>query len=143
MLDWSWVRRRTLTNWGIYLALDHFACLGNDEHLSVFLDQGPLVGQPQGDTFVSCSLRPSIVNVTHRFPRYPIAYAITVLPSTAARWSQFSGNHKVSSAIIFFLCVFIPHLRRLIVCPQLLLFNDPDIDQPIATSPAISQYGQR
>jgi hypothetical protein len=57
-------------------------------------------------------------------------YAITVLPTTTARWVQF--NHNVSSAAIFF-CVFVFNLSGafnvllfLVIRPELLLFNDPE-----------------
>ena len=57
-------------------------------------------------------------------------YAITVLPTTIARWVQF--NHDVSSAAIFF-CLFVFNLSGafnvllfLIIRPELLLFNDPE-----------------
>ena len=39
--------------------------------------------------------------------------------------------------VVFNLSGAIDVLLFLIVRPQLLLFNDPDIDQPTATSPAI------
>ena len=68
-----------------------------------------------------------------------------VLPTSTVRWVQFRQvNHKIPSAAIFFsLFVFnlsgaINVLLLLIVRPQLLLFNDPDIGQPNDTSSSIS-----
>jgi hypothetical protein len=55
VLDWSWIRSRTLS-WGIYLALDHSVCLGDNECLTLFLDQGPLGSQPSEIALVSFSL---------------------------------------------------------------------------------------
>ena len=40
VLDWSWVRSGTLS-WGIYMALDHSVCIGDNECLGLFLDQRP------------------------------------------------------------------------------------------------------
>jgi len=61
---------------------------------------------------------------------YPLVYAVTILPTSIARWVEF--NHNVPSAAIFF-SVFVFHLSGafnvllfLVVRPQLLLFNDPE-----------------
>jgi hypothetical protein len=58
-------------------------------------------------------------------------YAVTVLPTSIARWVQF--NHNVPSAAVFF-CGFVFNLSGtfnvllfLVVRPQLLLFNDPKV----------------
>ena len=113
------------------------------ECFGVFLDQGPLVSQPQGDTFVSCSLGLSVVNAAHKFPRYPLAYAVTVIPTTVTRWVQF--NHNVSSAALFFghfmfnLSGAFNVLLFLTVRSELLLFNDSDItSQPTDTGSVTS-----
>ena len=72
-----------------------------------------------------------IVDNSHNFPSYPLAYSIVVLPLTIARWSLF--NHKkVSSAATFFgVSVFnlsgaINVILFLTVRPQLLLFLPPE-----------------
>ena len=72
-----------------------------------------------------------VINTPHNFPSYPLAYSLTVLPLTIARWSLF--NHKkVSSAATFFsVSVFnlsgaINVILLLIVRPELLLFLPPD-----------------
>ena len=119
------------------------SCLGDNECLSVFLDQGPPLSQPSEDAFVSFSL--SVVNSVHKSPSYPVAYTITVLPITTAHWS-LSNHKKVSSATIFFCsCVFglsgaTNVLLFLIIRPRLLLFTPPeDYREPEATVEIIRQ----
>ena len=128
VLDWSWVRSRTLS-WGIYMALDHSVCLGDNECLSLFLDQGPSLSQPSEDALVSFSV--SVVNAVHKLPSYPIAYAILILPATATRWSEFNHKKLSSATILFCLCVFYLSgvtnvLLFLFIRPQLLLFTPPE-----------------
>ena len=136
VLDWPWVRRGTFSR-GIYLALDCFICLSDNERLPLFLDQGRPLSRPSEDAFVS--LRFSVVNAAHKLASYPLAFAIIVLPVTIARWSLF--NHKdVSSAATFFaVCVFnlsgaVNVLLFLSIRPQLLLFTPPaeDLSEPEA-----------
>jgi len=61
---------------------------------------------------------------------YPVAYAITILPTTSARWALFD-HKKVSSAVTFF-CVVVFDLSGvtnvllfLIIRSELLLFTHP------------------
>ena len=72
-----------------------------------------------------------VADKSHDFLSYPLAYSLTVLPLTIARWSLF--NHKkVSSAATFFsVSVFnlsgaINVVLFLTVRPQLLLFPHPN-----------------
>jgi hypothetical protein len=111
------------------MALDHSGCLGDNECLTLCLDQGPPLSQPSEDAYVSFSL--SVVNTVHKLPSYPVAYAITILPTTIARWLQF--NHKKVSSATILLCVCVFDLSGatnvllfLIIRPQLLLFTPPE-----------------
>ena len=94
---------------------------------------------------MSCSH--SVVNVAHQLPRYPLAYAIIILPVSITRWSSF-GSKDVPSAATFFsvslhdLSGAINVLLFLVVRSELLLFTPPErvpeskfVDP--STSPAI------
>ena len=75
---------------------------------------------------MSCSH--SVVNAAHELPRYPLAYAIIVLPISIARWSSFGPKNVPSAATFFSVSVFnlsgaINVLLFWIVRPQLLLFT--------------------
>ena len=126
VLDWPTVRRGTPRR-RIYLALDHFVCLCDNERIALFLDQGPLVSRPSENSFVSRSH--SIANATHKFPSYPIAYAIIVLPVSIARWSSFKNQNVPSAATFFSVVVFnlsgAINVLLLLVRPELLLFSPP------------------
>ena len=111
------------------MALDHSVCVGDNEYLSLLLDQGPSLSQPSEDDLVSFSL--SVVITVHKLPSYPIAYAILILPTSAARWSQFNHKKVSSATTLFCLCVFYLSgvtnvLLFLIIRPQLLLFTPPE-----------------
>ena len=126
VLDRSWVQSGTLS-WGIYMALGHSVCLGDHECLSLF--QGRPLSPPSEDALVSFSL--SVVNIVHKLSSYPIAYAILILPTTIARWSEFNHKNVSSAAVLFCLCVFYLSgvtnvLLFLIIRPQLLLFTPPE-----------------
>ena len=109
------------------MALDHFVCLGDNERIDVFLDQGPLISRPSENSFVSCSL--SAANAAHKLPSYPIAYAIVVLPVSIARWSSFKNENVPSAATFFSVVVFnlsgAINVLLLLVRPELLLFPRP------------------
>ena len=76
-----------------------------------------------------CSL--SVVNTAHQLPRYPLGYAIIVLPLSISRWLSFKHKDQVPSAAIFFsvsiynLSGAINVLLFLVVRPGLLLFTPP------------------
>jgi hypothetical protein len=73
------------------------------------------------------------VNSAHRYrsSSYPLAYSLTVLPLTIARWLLFSHHHVPSAATFFAISMFylsgtINVLLFLITRPKLLLFPRPE-----------------
>ena len=91
---------------------------------------------------MSCSH--SAVNAAHQLPRYPLAYAIIILPVSITRWLSF-GSKDVPSAATFFsaslheLSGAINVLLFLVVRSELLLFTPPEESRFVdpSTSPAI------
>lgn len=65
---------------------------------------------------------------------YPLAYSLTVLPLSIARWSSFNGAHVSSAATFFAVSMYnlsgaINVFLLLAVRPQLLLLIRPDPDE--------------
>ena len=92
---------------------------------------------------MSCSH--SVVNAAHQLPRYPLAYAIIILPVSITRWSSFGSNDVPSAATFFSVSLHdlsgaINVLLFLVVRSELLLFTPPERSKLVdssSTSPAI------